>query len=251
MIRHLILATLLVAGLAPTCVAAADSPSLADREGRSALVFGFNGEWLSQFDDAMFAWRKQVGERTGLRLGLSLGFGDNDLEVIDSREDTFVQPDTTLQQTSSVSDTRMIDDYDVEIDLLLLRHAKAGRRVSLYYGLGPSVAYDRAEQETASLRESDGSTTRETGTATSRTWRYGALVVAGVEWFITDSISLHGEYRAGVHYRDALSERESRREMFEDGGSMATLESLQTQTREETGWRLDDAGARFGVSVFF
>jgi hypothetical protein len=54
MTRHLILATLLVAGLALSCAAdtdsSADAPSLADREGRSALVFGFNGEWLSSFD---------------------------------------------------------------------------------------------------------------------------------------------------------------------------------------------------------
>jgi len=236
----------------PTLATADPDPhGPAERAGRTGLVFGFDGERLLAFDGAMLALRKQVGQRTGLRLGLSLGLGDGSTEYRSFEESELVAPDTTFTSQDDDTSTLESQEVDLEVDLLLIRHARSRHPVSFFYGAGPLVGYEHSE-ETQELRSRDDQSTRERAVENSATtWRWGLRLAAGAEWFITDAISVHAEYRVGLVYSDHESTSSLREVREFDLESVPTQILTDRMERESDGWDLGAHTARFGVSMFF
>jgi hypothetical protein len=223
----------------------------AEREGRTGLVFGFDGERLTSFDGAMLALRKQIGQRTGLRLGLSLGFDDGNSDVGTLSERELIFPDSTVIERDDGTDVTDSQSVDLEVDLLLIRHARSGHPVGFFYGAGPLVGYERQERTQQAWLLDETSSRERTSESNETTWRWGLRLVAGIEWFITDAISVHAEYRVGLVYSDHESTstlREVREYEIEGVPDQIVTDRRE---RESESWDLDSHGARFGVSMFF
>jgi len=227
------------------------TPGPAALDGRYGLVFGFDGDRLSPFDGAMFALRKQVGQRTGLRLGLSLGFTDLDRDQEAFSETETISPDSTENVVNDRNTIGEEDSLDLEVDLLLIRHAKSTHRLRFFYGAGPMVSTRQSSTNDRIQGWEDGQVIEETRETTSTTWRYGLRLVAGVEYFFTDAISVHAEYRAGVLYRDQESTSETIREILTEDEGTSDQRRRSFSSYSTQGWEVSDHMARFGVSLFF
>jgi hypothetical protein len=240
------LITLLVAA-APA--GAAHGPE--ERAGRRGLVFGFNGESFTSFDGATLAIRQQLGERTGLRLGLDIGLSAFDSKIASTQRDELVYPDSTVVDVRDAE--RSVDDdvVDLDLDLLLIRHSATDRPLRFFYGAGPVVAYSHRDETTRSADVDEDDIRTRTTTLEATTWRYGLRMIVGVEWFITEEISVHAEYAAGALFRDGKTTRTAieEREVLVEGPIDRRTEFHETDRND--GWDLDTHGARFGVSLFF
>ncbi len=227
------------------------TPNSAGLDGRYGLVFGFDGNRFSPFDGAMFALRKQVGQRTGLRLGLTLGFMDRDRDRQDVSEIDTIWPDTTDHLVVEGDDVATEDGFDLEVDLLLIRHAQSNHRLQFFYGAGPTIRARQQNTDSHDQIRQEGRSTFQTRRMSSTVWSYGLRLVAGVEYFFTNSISVHAEYGAGVVYSDQDSTYEFTREIRTEGDEAADERRRSFSSYTAKGWSLSDQVARFGVSLFF
>jgi opacity protein-like surface antigen len=239
----------LVLLLAVSALASTHGPS--EREGRRGLVFGVDGDRLLAFDGAMVAVRQQIGERTGLRLGLTFSLSGIDEESTSDSQSTVTSADTSYTQTIANEGTGDDDEVALEPDLLLIRHGRSDHAIRFFYGAGPVFGYRHEEMSEASVEEREVEGRTSSRSFVSTTWSYGLRGLVGAEWFLTDSISVHAEYRAGVTYRTRDVERVTLqvREPLDD--QLPHRRDEISTTSESDGWTVASHGARVGVSLFF
>jgi opacity protein-like surface antigen len=77
----------------------------------------------------------------------------------------------------------------------------------------------------------------------SRTWKIGALGVAGVEWFATKGVSFHAEYRSSLRY--GKTKQESLTDRPSDPSYYRKDESTTSS------WDFQGVAVTFGVSLYF
>lgn len=241
--------TTLVLLLAFSALASTHGPS--EREGRRGLVFGVDGDRLLAFDGAMVAVRQQLGERTGLRLGLSFALDGRADETTTDRRADLTYPDTSFTQVSTNERSSDDDLVDLDLDLLLIRHDRRPHALRFCYGAGPMVGY-RHFEDTEDAAEDVGSQRRTSSRHQSSTeWSCGLRVLVGAEWFLTESISVHAEYRAGVVYRTSDWEQTTVQVVEPADDQIPRQRTEESATAESDGWTVASHGARVGVSLFF
>lgn len=235
--------------LAGAALAAPHGPS--EREGRRGLVFGVDGDRLLAFDDAMVAVRQQVGERTGLRLGLTFSLSGGDGGSTSDRQSTVTTADTSYTQTNAIDRTDDGDQVAIEFDLLLIRHGRGDHAIRFFYGAGPVVGYRHDESSEDSVEESDVEGRTSSQSYVSTEWSYGLRGLVGAEWFLTDSISVHAEYRAGLIYRNRDMERVTVQVSEPLDDQFPYRRDEDSRTFKSDDWTVASHGARVGVSLFF
>lgn len=240
---------ILVFLLAGIAAAAPHGPS--EREGRRGLVFGVEGESLLAFDDAMVAIRQQIGERTGLRLSLTFSQSGGTEDWTSERRSTDTAPDTSFTQTSSGERSADTDIVDLDVDLLFIRHGRGQHALRFFYGAGPMFGYYYSEGTEASVEESEYQGRTSSGTHTSTQWSYGLRLLVGAEWFLTECVSVHAEYRAGLTFHNRDWERASVQLYEPSDDQDPVLRTEDLSTFESEGWTIGSHGARVGVSLFF
>ena len=76
-------------------------------------------------------------------------------------------------------------------------------------------------------------------------YQIGLTSSLGVEWFIKNNMSLHAEYGLYAYY---FYYKYHRITVFE---YLTSPDKFEERKVESHGWRFDDAGALFGLSVYF
>ena len=116
--------------------------------------------------------------------------------------------------------------------VLFLRYARPRTQIYLYHGLGPTAS--------AFYRRNDFERDGQRGTASFLEARAGVAGVVGVEWPVSSSVSLTGEY--GV----SLQATYSRQSREQQGGG-----DTSEETYNAFGAALSSRGASAGVNVYF
>lgn len=203
---------------------AQDSPavnSLAD--GKTAMLFEVNGDFdLSSFEGTTLSIKRHYTNNRAYRIGLSVRAGSqSDQSEING-----------LTQTSYDE-----DNAGITVGLTKLYHHSVARPVTLFYGVGPRLSYDRSRGEAHQYVISQRSE------IARDEWGAGIGVLLGVEWFVRPSISLMAEYGSQFGYHTTESTTHS---------GADSLRVLQvTQSSEADRWELKPDPVRFGISLYW
>ena len=168
--------------------------------GRWALMFALDDEddRLVSFNNMTFAMKKHISAQSAVRLEAGLRLGHDEFEDVERRSEAISYPDTLLTDSSRLDHGRGYENYDIHLAIALIRYPSVGEQLNAYYGFGPTLGYrydHRTVTDIRDLRNGDAvqSYSEE---RTIRTWSAGLQIMAGAEWFATQSVSLHIEYFA-------------------------------------------------------
>lgn len=228
--------------LARTCVVFSQETGqqpTALREGSWALLFQVAGNFtLTSFQGATISGKHHFSPRDALRLGLTLSGNTSSMDGTtgDFNADTVTVTGAGTSDRSSLSVT-LSSEYVVYGDPPGVVHP--------FFGVGPLISYryGRDASENSNARPGIPSA-RFTSTTTQESWGVGVSGVAGVEWFVTQAISLLAEYNLSVQY--VRSELTSHREDIPGEGPSFK----STRENRTTGWSLAPNNVRLGLTVY-
>ena len=212
-----------------------DDRSHSLKPGEWALQFQITDDFgLKPFNGMSMSVKRHISSKSAFRLGVNA-----DLRYTDSDEEEFRALDDTISydKLETISDNSL----SLQFDLLYLNYPNAGADLNWYWGVGPLVRISRANREMTYSITSQSETQKTSNTIETDSWRIGVLGVLGVEWFATEGISFHAEYRAYGAYESAG--RETCVET-QDG-------VIRTDTSEDDSWIFDGGQTIFGVSLYF
>ncbi|MFA5705474.1 MAG: hypothetical protein WDA41_03875, partial [Candidatus Neomarinimicrobiota bacterium] len=135
------------------------------------------------------------------------------------------------------------NDFSVALNWQRLKYSGSGNTY-FYYGYGPNIAYGLDYQN--NLGEEFNTTTEteiieEQDKIILHGISVGATLLAGVEYFITASVSIHAEYSQGIKYTY---------QWYKISGDY-NEEQIRNEIRKNNTLSLDAGGARFGCSFYF
>lgn len=180
--------------------------------GRSALLFSISGSnffSLSTFDGGVGV-KHQTSDRSAWRFVADLG-GSADK----GEQSSYNQDHKNLQLIATV---------------LYQRYVNPDAEANLYWGVGPTGGYSRDTRTTSNGPMSSEQKDTE--------WQAGIQAVVGMEWFATQSISLHAEYAGYATYAARTSTR-------------TTSPQGSTNKFHSHDWSLLTGRVLFGMSIYF
>jgi opacity protein-like surface antigen len=185
-----------------------------------ALQFEVNGQLL---DVSSFAGgvsvKRQFTPRSALRLGVGLS----------GRTADFSPDPINRPELDSTEDT-----YGTSLEAVYQRYLDPGAVINAYWGIGPVAGY--------SLRKSESSADSLHTESKNSSWRVGALVTLGAEWFFAKQMSVHAEYTASGGYNKFTSENQRTQ----------LGQPLIYRKSESASWSFATGDfVRLGVSVYF
>jgi opacity protein-like surface antigen len=158
-----------IAALMFTAPAArADKGARTLEEDNWALQFGIRSDLtLGTFESGSISFKQLLSQRSALRYGISVhySYSGSNSEVHDTRDD---------------------------LSVIYQRYVNPDATAKFYWGTGPYLLFGYNYR----LHSSDNSYDERIQKQLGAGW-YG---VGGVEWFVTDVISLHAEYRVSAIY---------------------------------------------------
>jgi len=205
--------------------------------GAWSIQFGLTDEFgLDPFNSMSLSLKRHVSPKSAFRLGANLGLDvdDSDSESVSTRYDTL---------STGVESELSLNGVLVQLNMLYMRYVNPGSDVNFFLGTGPLVRYTRTEEDRRSVRTAQGEVLRLRTEKYSRTWKLGALGVAGVEWFATKNVSLHAEYRGSLSYGRTKTE----------GLSLSSDDPSYHEESESSKsfWDFKGVNVTFGLSLYF
>jgi hypothetical protein len=191
---------------------------------------------LRAFNGMMISVKRHFNERSAIRLGLNLDLdSDRRIEgIAHSYRDTLREGRIYKRDDSEQS---------IQLNLFYMRYPNPGGRIKLFYGAGPLVSFSRRLLEYE--RNYYGSGRYDIKESNwERYWAVGLNGILGAEWFATDGISFHAEYRAVAKYTRGRYESDEFR--FSSQGKTATYSETETDY-----WNFDASYVTFGISLYF
>lgn len=213
----------------------ADSTKTSIADDAKCLQFRIGSNFsLSSFQGSTISYKKHTSENRAYRIGISVSGGIlKDSQVYEAYDDT---------DSLHYDYTRNNGDLSIALSWQLLKYSRSGNAY-FYYGYGPNIAYGLDYQK--ALREETRTTEpeiiEEQGLDINHGISIGAILLAGVEYFITNSISIHAEYSQGIKYTYQWNK------YFDDRIGDTTRNTI----RKFNAVSLDAGGARFGCSFYF
>lgn len=198
---------------------AQESNSKALQPGSRALQFQITDDFsLDSFSGTLISYKYQKTNTLATRIGVSLNGQVIGIDVSNSADET---SDITWNVNLGMSYT-------------WLHYINPDAEIKFYYGYGPGVTigYQKSETEVENTNGNPRNITLKT-----KFIGLAGLGYAGVEWFFTESMSLHAEYSAAIRFTFRGTER--------TGVSNAGAEKNSTLLE------LGGEGVRFGISVYF
>jgi opacity protein-like surface antigen len=202
-----------------------------------ALQFQIGNNFnLSSFQGSALSYKFHFQPEFALRIGI--GLAGDDTGITDDRS---LFGGDTLTSSSNQSDNR--SGVNIEINAQSIWYANTSSEILFFYGGGPLVAYARRHQVdhdvTSPVVVPQATTISD---RTSITWVVGLTGVAGVEWFVSQSLSLHAEYIVSGRYSWTSEETIA---------TQSPSANRSTTDRSYSVWQLSGNGVRFGVSAYF
>lgn len=214
-------------GFFATDVGRAETPLVA---GSKALLFQASSDIrLSGFSGGTVSWKHHTSPAGAWRIGLTTSASTftEDLDIAD---------DYDTSQSSWLRENDQ-DNLALSIALERLHYLNTERRISLYYGLGPSLSASRRTQNYRDSRD-DFQQQRENVT---NSIGIGVGVVLGVECFPHSQIGILGEYNSGLTYSWSKTET-----------TMSSSTSPDRSERmERNQFEFRSGSVRLGISIYW
>jgi hypothetical protein len=204
-------------------------------ENAKALQFQINGNFtLSSFQGAAISYKHHLHSTSALRIGVSAYGADSNEEAANDYFNNG-SPNTSAEQI------RDRTNINLQLNVQAIWYSATSSEIFFFYGIGPLLSYGGTWQTNKSIY-SNPITAVNTVRSKNTSWSVGISGLAGVEWFPTQSISVHAEYGTRATYSWTSFENKSQPSgtgsWSESGG---TITALQMQS----------SGVLFGLSVYF
>ncbi|MFO7840789.1 MAG: hypothetical protein R6V48_01310 [Fidelibacterota bacterium] len=234
--KLIIIATMLLFAFGLLIAGEEDSTKISIAENAKCLQFRIGSNFsLSSFQGSTISYKKHTSENRAYRVGISVsGRMSKDSQAYDSYNDTDL-----LHQDYNINNSGL----SIAVNWQLLKYSRSGN-IYFYYGYGPNIAYGFDYQK--NLREAFYYLT-ETEIIEDQDKRIlhrisiGGVLLAGVEYFITASVSIHAEYSQGISYTYQWYK------IFYDRNGDFTRDEI----RKSNTVSLNAGGVKFGCSFYF
>jgi len=193
-------------------------------KGLYSIQFGISDNFrLSTFEGSLLSVKYNFTEKTALRIALSIYANSTNNVNQHFRQDTLY-----------VKTINEDDGKSSSISLLLLRRIRDRDYISVYFGVGPFVSYNkhRTHDETYYYNND----TNPFSDGQNNYWDLGLAGLLGSEVFVTKYISIFAEYNCRYRYRYIKSNGERRTELTTTKTKSSEFKSLSL---------------KFGLSVYF
>ena len=206
-----------------------DSTNSFIKDKSQCLQFQIGSDFsLDSFQGSTISYKKHIAKNRAYRVGISISgqvqdridFDDSDSDSLDYRQ---------------LKDN---DALDIELIGQYLRY-HTNRYSFFYYGYGPSIIYSRSNQKYHSedYTTGDWQESSEERKYSGYSIQIGLELVAGVEVFLTKSISIHGEYSEEISYKRTWYKQPYTGNIY--------------RTMEINEYLLNAGGVEFGCSFYF
>jgi opacity protein-like surface antigen len=192
-------------------------------DGKFALQFQIEGLFrLTSFQGSTLSGKYNFSDRDVVRLGISLGITDSDID----------------NSINEIDTTRVYYEYgeanrlDVRINTQYIRHISVMNDISFFAGGGPFVSFFSSDEATKVIRYGEEIDRKRTLDRFS----FGLEFILGVEWMFYDNMTLSAEYGINADY--------SKSDAKEVEG-----ETIQESTSKS--YNLNYNRIKFGLSVYF
>ena len=192
--------------------------------GHYSLMFQFGSNLnFTSFEGSAISLKRIVSKNAAIRIGFSPAYANTDSDEINSTD-----------QTKTKDNTITANQYGMSLNALYLFYNEGYKDVFFYFGSGPELSYFTGKTEQIynipdGLNNSKNEEER---------WGIGLLGVVGTEWFVTENISISGEYSIKLNYSHS---------------SQSTTNPPSTFKREisNSSLNLTGNGVKIGLSMYF
>jgi hypothetical protein len=193
-------------------------------DGKYALQFQISDNFnLTNFQGTTFSGKYHFSSRDAIRLGLSIDFGNADLDA-----------ETNQFDSVNVAEANSSSNYfSMTLKTQYIRYFVETDNIGFYGGAGPFITYSTSTNES----KTTGTPNDNHYTDTSNNFVLGVDFIAGVEWFFTKNMSLSAEYGFNFSYKSRTSERE--------------IESGPYSNSNQKLYSFSGNDINFGISVYF
>ena len=193
-------------------------------KGKYALQFQISNNFnLTNFQGSTFSGKYHFGCKSAVRLGLSLDFGDVEQDATTNQYDTVNVATNNIEQNS----------FSMTIRTQYIRYFIGTDEVAFYGGTGPFVNYSTLTRESKLTGSNDDRHLKET----SDSFSIGLDLILGVEWFLSENMSLSAEYGLNFSYRTRTREYNT--------------DDIISTNSDETLYNISGNNINFGISVYF
>lgn len=170
-----------------------DSAGINIKDDSKCLQFQIGSDFqLSSFQGSTISFKKHISNSRAYRIGFTISGN------IEDRND-FTNFDNDSLDRRQI---RNIYDFGINLTGQYLKYVPY-ENTYLYYGCGPQIIFSKTYQK--SWLEVHTTGDWEPSSLASKNYdkifQIGLVLVAGVEYFLSKSISIHGEYSQEVSYR--------------------------------------------------
>lgn len=192
-------------------------------DGKFALQFQISDNFnLTNFQGTTFSGKYHLGKRDAVRLGLSLDFGDSELDGQTNQFDTVNVAKINATQNS----------FGFNVKAQYIKYLIETNTVAFFSGVGPFFSYN----ETTNKTNSEGTPEDKNYRNSADQYSLGLDLLLGVEWFFTKNMSLSAEYGLKFMYRSRTNSYNS---------------EIIAGSTNETSYSITGNDINFGISVYF
>ncbi|MDX9780969.1 MAG: hypothetical protein WC372_08425 [Candidatus Neomarinimicrobiota bacterium] len=212
-----------------------DSTKTAIAEDAKCLQFRIGSNFsLSSFQGSSISYKKHTSENRAYRAGITVsGEMSKDSRTLENYNDA-----DSLHRDYNINN----HVFSITVNWQRLEYSRSGN-MYFYYGYGPNIAYviDCQEYLSEEFRTTEPEITEDQDNNILHGISAGATLLAGVEYFITASVSIHAEYSQGISYTYQWYK------IFRSYNE----ENIMNESRQSSTVSLNSGGARLGCSFYF
>jgi len=199
------------------------SSDLDSLEGKFALQFQISEDFtLTNFQGTTFSGKYHFSSRDAVRLGLSLDFGDSDVDATTNQYDSVNVVNINSEQNS----------FGITFNTQYIRYISGTNDVAFFGGVGPFITFNTSTTEGKTSGFPEDINYKESNDV----FAVGLDLILGVEWFFCRNMSLSVEYGLKLSYRSTTRKYEN--------------DYILRETEDKT-YRAMGNNVNFGISIYF
>jgi len=210
-----------------------------------SIDFGISNSFtLTSFQGSTISISKLYSKDSRIRLSLS-----TDLSIAESSSKNERITNDSLKN-SRVSDSNTNDDHYYMLSCQYVYILSPYEKTSLFLSTGPLIKFNTRTGSSPYTNYNINSVTQNKTDFEENSFGIGLLNSLGYQWFASDKISIHAEYRISLSYNWRETINRSERIEFDLNG--VKTQSIRDKSNSDySEWLLTDQGVLFGLSLFF
>lgn len=208
------------------------------KKGSKSLQFRVTNNFtLSSFDGSDLSIKRHTSAKSAQRLGIGI------IANFDSNDGGTINENGGIRSQDSDATS---SEFDISMNVLWLKYFSPDKRMSFYWGVGPSGGFTLDNGETTNTNTFQDASMSIRNVKTDRTsFSVGGDLVFGTEFFLHKKISLTAEYRSSNSFIRITEDRNV--EETDSFGNESTQESNVGINR----FSLGSSTAYLGLSAYF